>query len=94
MKKLILLSFLLLGASSESAEELATGRKVHGVITAVEPSQLTIASSKRAVTGKIDPSRTRVTVNGKPAKVTDIQLTAHAKAELCLEDVWLAIDVH
>lgn len=106
MKKLAVLllplASLLLGASSESAdamadhggEDLATGRKVHGIITAVEPAQLTIASAQRAVTGKIDPLRTRVTVNGKPAKVADLQLTAHAKAEICLEDVWLAIDIH
>jgi len=55
---------------------------------------VTIASSQRAVTGKIDPVRTKVTVNGKPAKLADLKITAHAKAELCLDDVWIAIDTH
>jgi hypothetical protein len=33
-------------------------------------------------------------VHGKPAKLADLQLSSHAKAELCLDDVWLAIDTH
>ena len=83
-------AFALLGA----AEPLSTDRHVHGVITSVDPVIVTIASSQRTVTGKIDPSRTKVTVNGKPAKLADLKITAHAKAELCLDDVWLAIDTH
>jgi hypothetical protein len=64
------------------------------VITALDGQSTTIASATGAVTGKIDPSRTRVTVHGKAASVNDLKLTAHAKGELCLEDVWLAIDLH
>jgi hypothetical protein len=92
MKQLVLVAIAvsLLGA----AEPLSTERKVHGVITAIAPDTLTIASEKRAVTGKIDPVRTKVTINGKPAKVSDLQLTDHAKGELCLDDVWLVIDEH
>ncbi len=90
MLALVSLSFALLGA----AEPLATDRHVHGVITSVEPAVVTIASSQRNVTGKIDPVRTKVTVNGKPAKLADLKITAHAKAELCLDDVWVSIDTH
>ena len=67
---------------------------LYGVITSVDPAVVTIASSQRNVTGKIDPARTKVTVNGKPAKLADLQITAHAKAELCLDDVWVSIDAH
>jgi len=84
------LAFALLGA----AEPTSTDRHVHGVITSVDPAVVTIASSQRTVTGKIDPARTKVTVNGKPAKLADLKITAHAKAELCLDDVWIAIDSH
>ena len=108
MKKLGLVVFALalMGAKSPGADisgadisgdessQLSTDRKVHGVITSIEPAKLTIASQQRAVTGKIDPARTKVTINGHAAKFTDLQLTAHAKGELCLDDVWLAIDTH
>jgi len=76
------------------AEPLATDRRVHGVITSVEPAQLTIATEKHAVTGRIDPARTRVTVNGKPGSLRDLHVTAHAKGELCLDDTWLVVDAH
>lgn len=101
MKKLLgLAAFLvvLLPAStrvaSASGEPLSTDRRVHGVITAVEPAVLTIATSQRAVTGRIDPARTKVTLHGKPARIADLKVTTHAKAELCLDDVWLTIDAH
>lgn len=92
MKKLglIAFAFALLGAGGD----LSTQRRVHGVITAIEPANLTIASSNHTVTGKIDPARTRVTVNGRPGKLADLQLTDHAKGELCLDDIWLTIDTH
>jgi hypothetical protein len=94
-------AFALLGAASpadlgtsDGSVELSTERKVHGVITSIEPAKLTIASSQRAVTGKVDPARTKVTVNGHVGKLTDLKLTDHAKGELCLDDVWLVIDTH
>jgi len=92
-------AFALLGAAdpttgASQAETLATKRHVAGVITAVEPQATTIASAQNAVTGKIDPQRTKVTVHGRPGTLTDLKLTAHAKGELCLDDVWLAIDLH
>lgn len=92
-----LLSFatvLLAGAPVASGEPLSTERHVHGVITAVDPAVVTIASSQRTVTGKIDPARTKVTINGKPAKLADLKVSGHAKAELCLDEVWVTIDAH
>ena len=104
MKKhigLAAIAFALLGAadptataSSSQAETLATKRHVAGVITSVDSQSTTIASAQNAVSGKIDPQRTKVTVHGKPGSIADLKLTAHAKGELCLEDVWLAIDIH
>jgi hypothetical protein len=84
----------LLLTTSVGAEPLSTERHVHGVITSVDPAVVTIASSQRTTTGKIDPVRTKVTINGKAAKLADLKVTAHAKAELCLDDVWVSIDAH
>jgi len=89
---LIAIAFGLLGAASP--EPLATQRHVAGVITSFDTQSLTLASSQSAVYGKIDPTRTKVTDHGKPANIADLKLTAHAKGELCLDDVWLAIDMH
>jgi hypothetical protein len=91
MKKLALIvfAFALTGFGGES---LSTERKVHGVITSIDSAQITIATQQRAVTGKVDPARTKVTIHGRAAKASDLKLTSLAKAELCLDDVWLAID--
>jgi hypothetical protein len=81
-------------ASPPPSDALSTERHVHGVITAVEPAIVTIASKQRSITGKIDPARTKVTLRGKPATLADLKVTDHAKAELCLDDVWISIDAH
>ena len=97
-KQLGLIALLAVGllgsAEPPSTEPLSTERRVHGVITDIEPGTLTIRSEKNAVTGRLDPARTKVTINGKPGKVSDLKLTEHAKGELCLDDVWLVIDEH
>lgn len=90
MKTLWLLAIASL--SLGAGEPLSTERHVKGVITSVDPAVVTIASAQRAVTGKIDPVRTRVTVNGKPARVSDLKVTDRAKAELCLDEIWISID--
>jgi hypothetical protein len=80
-----------------AAEPLSTERLVHGVITSVDPSAgglVTIASTQHSVTGKIDPARTRITLHGKPAKLSDLKVTSHARAELCLDETWISIDEH
>ena len=99
MKKLglVVCAVALLGASPPSSDhhadsgDLATARRVRGVITAIEPSALTIATAQHAVTGKIDPVRTKVTINGRPGKLADLKLADDARGELCLDEVWLAI---
>jgi carbonic anhydrase len=88
---------LLTGTALASGQPLATDRHVHGVITAVDPApdgRVTITSAQHTVTGKIDPVRTKVTINGKAAKLADLKVSGHAKAELCLDDVWVSIDAH
>ena len=95
MKLLGLVSVFSLGlAMLGAAEPLSTDRHIHGVITSVDPAIVTIASSQRSVAGKFDPARTKVTLHGKPATLADLKVTAHAKAELCLDDVWVSIDAH
>jgi hypothetical protein len=83
---------LSLGWASPPAETLSTERLVNGVITTATPTELTIASSQRTVTGKIDRARTKVTLHGKAAKLSDLKVTDYAKAELCLDEVWVSID--
>ena len=81
-------------APTPSAEGTSTTRYVHGVITIVDSKNVSIASMNSTVTGRLDPTKTRVTLHGKPATIADLQVTAHAKAELCLDEVWLTIDAH
>ena len=94
MKLVGLLAIASFTFSLGAGEPLSTERHVHGVITAVDPVVLTISSSQRTVSGKIDASRTKVTLHGKPASLADLKITDHAKAELCLDDVWVSIDAH
>ena len=94
MKLVGLLAILSFALSLGAGDPLSTERHVHGVITEVDPALVTISSSQRTVSGKIDPARTKVTIHGKPATLADLKVTAHAKAELCLDDVWVSIDAH
>lgn len=94
MKLLGLLAIASFALSLGAGDPLSTERHVHGVITSVDPALVTISSSQRTVSGKIDPARTKVTMHGKPATLADLKVTAHAKAELCLDDVWISIDAH
>jgi hypothetical protein len=72
----------------------ATQRRVQGIITAVDAKSVTIAppAGRATVTGRVDGT-TKVTIDGKAAKVTDLHVTFAAKAELGLDDVWTAIAV-
>jgi hypothetical protein len=95
---LAVFAFALLGAAAplegDAASPLSTDRRVHGVITSIDPTDFRITDGQHAVTGKIDPLRTKVTINGAPAKLSNLKISDHAKGELCLDDVWLAIDTH
>jgi hypothetical protein len=94
---LLSLAVLALGSTAigqEPGTELTTQRHVQGIITQVEPSQVTIsgASAHKDVIGKIDPKRTRVTVNGHAASAAALQVTYIARGEIGLDDVWCSID--
>ena len=63
------------------SQELTTERRVQGIITQVEPTVVTITgSSKREVVGKIDPKRTKVTVNGRSTQVSALEAALPAAA--------------
>ncbi len=74
-----------------------TQRRVRGIITAVDPSNVTISpvseGHRPCITGRIDPTRTRVIVDGRPARVSDLHVTENARAELSLDEVWMTIRV-
>jgi hypothetical protein len=93
-RALSVLVFALLSSGAADPTELSTQRRVHGVITAVAPEHFTIESAQHAVSGRIDPARTKVTINGHPGHLSDLKISDHAKGELCLDDVWVAIDTH
>ncbi len=97
LQKILLVAALVLpiaqtaGANVETRE--TTCRKVAGVITQVDPSSMSLApTGKPTVSGRID-SRTHVTIDGQPRKVSDLQVTDVAKGQLCLDDVWTQINV-
>jgi hypothetical protein len=69
-----------------------TQRRVQGVITAVAPQSLTIdcSQTKRGVTGKLGAA-TRVTLNGKAARLQDLEVAQEARGEMGLDDAWIAV---
>ncbi len=71
----------------------ATHRRVRGIITQVEGSALTIAPlvARDTMTGRVDPRRTRIEVDGKLARPVDLEVTLSASAEMGLDDVWTSI---
>ncbi len=78
-----------LGASERI--ETATQRRIAGVITAVDANSVTI-QGKSAVTGRVG-GNTRVVIDGRVARPSDLRVTENAKAELGLDDVWASIVV-
>ena len=85
-----------LAADYSAGTREATCRKVAGVITQVDTASMSIApTGKPTVSGRID-SRTKVTIDGQPGKVSDLQVTFTAKGSLCLDDVWtqITVDTH
>jgi hypothetical protein len=90
--KLALLAGLLLPTLG-SAEPLNTERRVSGIITAVESGAITICAldGKHTTTGRVDASKTRVTINGKGARPGDLKVTFPARGAIGLDDVWLSV---
>lgn len=81
------------GSSVSLSSIDATQKRVQGIITAVDASNVTIAplQSKRTVSGRVDPAKTKVFIDGKPATLADLRVTHSAKADLGLDDVWAHI---
>ncbi len=82
------------GSATDAPE--ATQRRVRGVITAVDPASVTISpvqAHRQCVTGRIDPTRTRILVDGHPGRPSDLHITYTVRAELSLDDVWMTIRV-
>ncbi len=82
-------SVLLLATASDAA----TQRKVQGIITDVESASVTISpvQGRSTVTGQVDGKRTRIVLDGHPARVADLKVTYKAKGDLGLDDVWVTL---
>ncbi len=75
----------------------ATDKHVQGIITSVDGAQITVSpmlgKTGKTAMGRVDGARTKLFVNGKPAHVGDLKVTYAARGELCLDDVWLVLNV-
>ncbi len=82
--------------ASASLAYATTQRRIRGIITAVDPANVTISplqGHRPCITGRIDPTRTRIVVDGHPGRASDLKITENARAELALDDVWMTIRV-
>ncbi len=83
-------------AGTEDDAAFATQRAISGIVTQVDPALLTIApmqGHKECITGRLDPARTHVFIDGRPARPGDIKITYAVKAELALDDVWTVVRI-
>jgi hypothetical protein len=82
------------GVAPSSLE--TTQRRVRGIITAVDGEQVTIAAlhgGRGPLTGRVDPKRTRIVVDGRPARPVDLEVPLSVSADLALDEVWISIRV-
>jgi hypothetical protein len=81
-------------ASSDAhAARQATQKRYAGVITALDAASMTIQGRSAAVTGRVDAGKTKVFIDRRPVKTSELKVTYVANAELGLDDVWSAIYV-
>jgi len=81
---------------SASVAYATTQRRIRGIITAVDPANVTISpiqGHRPCISGRIDPTRTRIVVDGHPGRPSDLRVTENARAELALDEVWMTIRV-
>ena len=96
----LVLAVVALAAAAASlvsfAASAATDKRVAGIITSVEPASVCITTlhGDKVVSGRIDPARTKVIVDGHAASAGDLRVTYTARADLALDDVWLAIQAN
>jgi hypothetical protein len=92
-----LAAFVALGATfAASVAYGTTQRRIRGIITAVDPANVTISplqGHRPCITGRVDPTRTRIIVDGHAGRAADLKITENARAELALDDVWMTIRV-
>ena len=86
----IALATVSLLAGIASSASAVTDRHIQGVITAVDATSVTI-QGKHTVTARID-SRTKILLNGKLAKLSDLKVTYDARAEMNLDEAWADIE--
>jgi hypothetical protein len=67
-----------------------TERHIQGVITAVDATSVTI-QGKHTVTARID-NKTKIRVDGKAAKLSDLRVTQSARAEVNLDEAFSDIE--
>ena len=86
-------AFFTLVVAAAGTTSGATQKRVTGIITVVEPNDVTITTMQgnKIVSGRVDAARTKVILDGRPAHASDLRVTYTAKAELGLDDVWSAI---
>src|SRR5215472_9009771 len=91
----LMLSALSTGVASGRPDVGATQRHVQGIITDVEAASVTITPvlGKTTVTGRVDDRKTKIVLDGRAAKVSDLKVTFTAKGDLGLDDVWTTLSV-
>ena len=95
-KKLAVWATFAVVATASVAAYGTTQRRIRGIITAVDPANVTISpiqGHRPCITGRVDPTRTRIIVDGHPGRPADLRVTENARAELSLDDVWMTIRV-
>ena len=81
------------GSSRPPASREATQKRYAGVITALDAASMTIQGRSAAVTGRVDATKTKVFIDRRPVKASELKVTYVANAELGLDDVWSAVYV-
>lgn len=81
------------GSSGAPAPREATQKRYAGVITALDAASMTIQGRSAAVTGRVDATKTKVFIDRRSVKASELKVTYVANAELGLDDVWSAVYV-
>jgi len=84
------LAVLGIAAGTITRAYAVTERHIQGVITAVDATTVTI-QGKHTFTAKID-GNTKILLNGKQAKLSDLQVTQSARGEMNLDEAWADIE--
>jgi len=97
-QKLAVWATFIVVATASVAAYGTTQRRIRGIITAVDANTSNVSISpiqghRPCITGRVDPTRTRIIVDGHPGRPADLRVTENARAELSLDDVWMTIRV-